>query len=272
MSKVTTLPLDKILITGRLRDVYEDRAIALAHNIELQGQLQPVLVRSTPAAKRPYTLVDGAHRMRALALAEVEHAKVEVLKVNADEARLAEIDTLLMREEASALDRAIFLAERKRIYETLYPETKHGGDRKSEEAKNQVDKSVHLKFTADVADKVGLGEKSIRTAVQIAKNLHKDTVKALRGTPEANNQSRLLKLARLEPEKQAVAINIFKETENLGDAIAQTEGAKKKVSDAEAKMAALTSAWKQAPKRVRENFIVLMRDEIQEAQKGADDA
>lgn len=270
MSEVTEIALDKILVTGRLRDVDEARAVALAHNIELQGQLQPVLVRHTPAAKRPYTLVDGAHRMRALALAKIELAKVDVLKVNKDEARLVEIDTLLMREEASALDRAIFLAERKRIYEALYPETKHGGDRKSEEAKNQDRTDAILKFTDDIADKLGLGKSAVDRAVQIAKNLHKDTVKALRGTPEANNQSRLLKLARMEPEKQAVAINIFKETQNLGDAIAQTEGTKKKVSDTEAKMAALTSAWKQAPKRVRENFVTLMRAEIEEAQKGAD--
>jgi ParB family chromosome partitioning protein len=258
------LPIEEILVEDRLRQVDENRAIAIAENMELNGQLQPVIVRQTNAGKKSYTLVDGAHRMRAMELRQASEISAIVQKLNKEQARLIEIDTLLMREEASALDRAIFLAERKRIYEALYPETKNGGDRVSDEAKKQNVTDDVLVFTEDVADKVGLGKRQIERAVQIASNLTKDSVNALRGTPEANNQSRLLKLARLEPEKQKIAVNIFRETRDLGDAIAQADGTKqKKIPDHEAKFAALSGAWKHAPGKARKRFVELVREELE---------
>lgn len=278
MNKYKTLKLDQILIEDRLREIDEDEASAIASSIAINGQQQPVVVRATNAAKRPYTLVIGGHRIRALELLGRTEVDAKIENLDKDAAKLAEIDENLFRADLTALDKAIFLAERKKIHERLHPETKNGGDRGNQHtggkkrqndkdvvlAENQNDKDVDLKFTADTADKLGLGERSIERAVMIAKNLTPDTIKALRGTREANNASRLLKLARMEPAAQKVAINLFNETSDLAAAIIQAEGGKqvKKKPDAELKYEALVSTWKHAPKKSREQFVALVSDEL----------
>lgn len=278
MSKYKTLKLDQILIEDRLREIDENFAAATASSIEINGQQQPIVVRPTNAGKKPYTLVDGGHRIRALELLGRDEVEVKIETLDKDKARLIEIDNNLFRADLTALDRAIFLAERKDVHERLYPETKNGGDRgnqhtggkkrQNEEnfglAENQSEENFVLKFTADTADKLGLGERSIEQAVMIAKKLSPETIKALRGTPDAKNASRLLKLARMEPAAQKVAVNLFKETGELAEAIIQAEGGKqaKKKPDAELKYEALVSAWQHAPKKSREQFVELVANDL----------
>lgn len=265
MSERQSIEISKIHIGDRLREVDPIEAQKMALSFGERGQLEDIIIRATSAGKKPYTLVDGATRIAGAELRGDTTIYYRVEKLNQEQARLVEIDANLMRNELTALDRAIFLAERKRIYEALYPETKAGGDRKSEAFENQNDKNDVLKFTDDVAEQVGLGKRQVERAVQIANNLQLDTVKTLRGTPEAKNMSKLLKLARMEPEKQVMAVNIFKETKDLGDAINQAEGKNiKKAPDAELKFATLVTAWKQAPKKSRQKFVDLVKDELQQ--------
>lgn len=264
MSDQKIIPIDKIHVpTDRLREYDENYARIIASSITDGAPNQDILVRYTSGGKQPYTLVDGEHRLGAMKLLGQTEIPVKVRQLTKQEARLAEIDSNLVGYDLTALDRAIFMAERKKIYEELYPETKHGGDRRSEGFDFQKDKNVHLKFTEDAAEKVGLGYKTIQRSIQIANSLQADTIKALRGTPEANNASKLLKLARMEPAKQSMAVGIYKETRDLGDAINQAEGKKvKKAPDAEVKYAALVDAWKKAPKKSRLKFVELVHGEL----------
>lgn len=61
------------------------------------------------------------------------------------------------------MERADNLAKRKEIYEKLFPQTKHGGDRKSENIKNQVTESVichkNESFVESTAKLTGQSEK-----------------------------------------------------------------------------------------------------------------
>jgi ParB family chromosome partitioning protein len=264
MSDQKIIPIEKIHVpTDRLREFDENYAKAIASSITDGAPNQDILVRYTSGGKQPYTLVDGEHRLGAMKLLGHTEIPVKVRQLTKQEARLAEIDSNLVGYDLTALDRAIFMAERKKVYEALYPETKHGGDRRSEGFDFQEDKVVHLKFTEDAAEKVGLGYKTIQRSIQIAKNLDANTIKALRGTPEANNASRLLSLARMEPEKRSVAINIFKETGDLADAIYQSVGKNtKKAPEAELKYAALVAAWKAAPQKAKLKFIETQSDEL----------
>lgn len=268
MSK--TIPLKDIDVSDRLRDIDEDHAQAIAQSIRGMGMEQPeepIKVRRTHAGRKPWTLVDGGHRMRAVELLGGKEIIYAEKKLNKDQARLSEIDSNLMRAELTALDRALFLAERKRIYEKLHPETKQGGDRKSEAAKNQNDTDVVLKFTDDVAERLDLSPRSIERSVMIANRLPREAVKALRGTPEANNLTRLLKLARLEPDQRAMALNLFREDVPLADAMVQATGGKPKPKPfVEQKFEALVLAWKQAPFASQKKFLALMKSEIAEVQ------
>ena len=80
---------------------------------------------------------------------------------------LAEIDENLMHCPLSPDQEARAIYRRKEIYEALHPETKHGGDRRSEARSSGTD--CHLKndrFTAATAKATGKAERTIRAAAQ----------------------------------------------------------------------------------------------------------
>ena len=94
MDKFKTLQISDIFVPERLRMVDDDHALAIQASIMQHGQFNPVTVRMTPNGERPYTLVAGAHRYRAIELMDEEGHEIDVLVVKADkdEAILLEIE------------------------------------------------------------------------------------------------------------------------------------------------------------------------------------
>ena len=79
-----------------------------------------------------YKLIAGAHRLKAAkALGWTSIAATTLDDIDADQAKLAEIDENLIRAALSPAEEAAHLAARKAVYLKLHPETGHGGDRKS---------------------------------------------------------------------------------------------------------------------------------------------
>ena len=62
-------------------------------------------------------------------------------------------------------------ARRKAIYEKLRPETRQGGDRKSEAVKNQTDNLSVCSYAADAANAVGETERTVRRKTRIGEQL-----------------------------------------------------------------------------------------------------
>lgn len=75
--------------------------------------------------------------------------------------------------ELSPSDRAAFTARRKEAYEALHPESKHGGDRRTD----QVDNLATRSFSEDQAEKTGQSARGVR---RDAKRGEKVCDKALR--------------------------------------------------------------------------------------------
>lgn len=192
-----------------IRPVDEDYAAALAVSMREASQLQPILVRPRETSDGPaYELVAGGHRLRAAQIAGLAFIDAEVRDLTDTEARIAEIDENVVRKELSALDRALSLAERKRLYEEAYPEARHGGDKGFKRAKktNKNNSEIQVanlatwsRFSKDAAKKTGLSERSIQRAAELANSLDAETVQLLRGTRLADNAAALKKLAALEP-------------------------------------------------------------------------
>lgn len=195
--EIIALPLDEIDTTDRLRPVDPAHVEAIAASIALIGLKQPIVVR--PDGNR-YRLVAGAHRLAAVQ--KLGHADIDAIieNIDDDEARLVEIDENLMRRELSALDRAIFLAERKTVYDALYPETVKSGRKSKESAKTF--RQFGETFTKVTANRLGLNKRTIEIALSLAKNLTPEAREALRLSDVADNQSELIKLAALDPEQQ----------------------------------------------------------------------
>jgi len=163
--------------------------------------LNPIVVRQTPNAKGGnYTLVAGAHPLRAVEM--IGHDKIDVMIVKADrhDAVILEVAENLFRNELSVIDRSLFVQTYRELWEERHGEIKRGGDQKS---KRQLVALIEdSSFSQHIADRIGLSKRSIEHLDRISQNLNPELRHVLRGTAVADNQSRLLRLARLEPLKQ----------------------------------------------------------------------
>lgn len=195
--EITAISLDQIDAADRLRPVDPAHVEAIAASIALINLMQPIVVR--PDGNR-YRLVAGAHRLAAVQ--KLGHSDIDAIIENltVDEARLVEIDENLMRRELSALDRAIFLAERKEVYDALNPETVRPGRKAKETAKTF--RQFGQTFSKHTAGRLGLNKRTIEIALALVKNLAPEARDALRLSDVADNQSELIKLAALDPAQQ----------------------------------------------------------------------
>lgn len=176
---------------SRLRSVRVHTVSALVDSIEKLGLLQPITI--TPDA----VLIAGYHRFLACRRLKMDTIAVQVMDVEKATRRMVEIDENLIRAELSALEKGEHLAERKRLYEALYPTAKHGGDRFGIQ-----DAKFASCFATAVGGKIGQSKRTIQHAVSISKGLDAGVRDTIRHLPIADNQRELGRLSKLKAEEQ----------------------------------------------------------------------
>ena len=258
MTESRLIPIERINDTDRLRPVDEAWVAALAESIRDHGLEQPIVVRPNPLSPSDhFVLVAGCHRLAAFKLLDRTEIPAIVRELSKDEARLVEIDENLMRRELDPLDRAVFLAERKSVWERMYPETTHGGDRKSRKNKgeNQV-VTMTTRFSKDVAKRTGLSEASIQRACRIYFELGPDGIAQLRGTPLASNQAQLLLLARMNTAARDKAIEaaVASRASTVSAALRSAGLGGPAPDAAEVQFRKLCEAWDRAGAKARKRF------------------
>lgn len=202
----TRLQLGQILVPAdRLRKVDDNKALIIGRSMASNGQIQPIVVRPTPAAARPYTLVDGETRYRGSELNGLREIDVVITKLNGAQARLVEIEANLVRDELDKLERALAIAEYRRLWEQAHGEIRRGNPAfaNSRNLRELDGAPQTAAFYTTALEKFDLSEDTIERAVTIATGLKGDLVEQLSNTRYANNQSLLLKLAELGAEKQS---------------------------------------------------------------------
>lgn len=203
------VPLTSIAVRDRLRPVDAAWAEALAASMAEVGQLQPITVRRVPMAEQPFQLVIGLHRLTAASLLGWSEIEIIESEMGDEQARISEIDENLMRHELTMLDRAVFLAERKAVWERLHPETAQGkapkGKKKQQDGKVAMHCHFSERFTKDAAKRTGLSERSIRDAVHLASLLAPEAITLLRATDAAKQRAQVKDLASLSPDDQIAA-------------------------------------------------------------------
>lgn len=250
---VIEIPLSQIDVGDRLRTVDPTWVEFLAASIAERGQDTPVWVRKIGRGDK-YALIAGGHRMAALKAAGKDLAIASVVKANEAEAQLLEIDENLIRRELTPLDRATFLARRKAVYEELYPETKQGGDRKSDQSAELC--GLIPAFSEATAEKLGLSRRTIETAVQLHGLLVDDVRKTISGTWLASSGAQLLALGKLTPDQQRkVAFFVIKhpDVRNVGEIVRQIENRPK--PPAPEKLEKFLSFWRKCTPEEREEII-----------------
>jgi ParB-like chromosome segregation protein Spo0J len=133
--------------------------------------LQPIVLRPRGVS---YYLIAGRHRLEAARMCGHDRIRAVIIDgIDTDTALLAEIDENLVRADLSPAERAIHLAERKRIYLKKHPETASvrvrggPGRRKKNESHSATGKAPA--FIDDTAKKTGKHRATIAREVARAK-------------------------------------------------------------------------------------------------------
>jgi ParB family chromosome partitioning protein len=260
-----SIPLAQILVPDRLRAVDEDHALAISKSIAEHGLMNPVTLRQTPNGARSYTLVAGAHRLRGIELLQRDKVDAIVVKADANEAVLLEIAENLFRNDLSVMDRAVFVQTYRDVWEKARgPINPKGGRPKNRDnvspfslsPLDAVTQHAASGFSAACADRLGVSPKSIMRLNRIAQNLPREVRLAISGTTIADNQSQLLKLARLEPEKRAKAHIAIREAKgDFGAAINLLDPPARRPNPELKILSRLIDAWERAKPATRKKFL-----------------
>jgi ParB family chromosome partitioning protein len=259
MAEFKRILISDIVIPERLRAVEEEHALAIAQSIVEHGLINPITVRSTPAAKNgKYTLVAGAHRIRAEQINEEPEIDAMIVTGDKAEAQLIEITENLFRNELSVIDRAVFVQSYREIWEQKHGRIEAGRPGNRINLIQLFGDESGAGFSKHVADRMGVSVPAIKRLNQIAQNLHPDVRAAVRGTPVADNQSALLKIAKMEPLKQRQAALAFRAEPDLKKALALVDPPPQ-LTKAQVEQATLLSrlvtAWEDASEETRSQFL-----------------
>ncbi|TBZ98270.1 chromosome partitioning protein ParB [Rhizobium leguminosarum bv. viciae] len=260
MAEFKRILISDIVIPDRLRAVEDEHALAIAQSIVEHGLINPITVRATPNAKGgKYTLVAGAHRLRAIQINDDVEVDAMIVEGDKAEAQLVEITENLFRNDLSVMDRAIFVQTYRDVWEKAHGKIGAGrpGNR-ANLAQLFADESEAGSFSKHVADRMGLSKRAVEYLNKIAQNLHPDVRSAVRGTPIADNQSALLKIAKMEPIKQRQTAVAFRTEPDLKKAFALVDPApqlsRKQVEQATL-LSRLVTAWEDASEETRNQFL-----------------
>lgn len=190
--------INEIIIGTRKRKAR--KAEEIADSIKTIGLLNPITV------DKDYKLIAGLNRLEACKLLGYEFIECNVLNLDGLHSKLAEIDENLIRDDLSVFENAQWLADRKKTYLEIYPETKKGGDRKSENIKVQI-LDFENKPESFIDSTAKLTEKSrsiIAENIQIATELE-HIAEEITELPIANQKTQLLELAKLSKNDKVAA-------------------------------------------------------------------
>lgn len=196
-----------IAVVDRLREPDPRAVAALQADIAERGLRQPIEITPETTADTSWRLVSGAHRLAACTALGWTRIPAFELEGTEDELRRDELMENLARSELSALERAIFAAELRCLWQQAHPGARPGGDRRSD---GYQDRIVRSWFPA-AAERTGWSETTLQRAATIGSQLDCEAVRALRGTPVEHQQADLDKLSRLGSTDQRAVARIIRD-------------------------------------------------------------
>lgn len=184
---------DVVVSNGRRK--FQDVA-GLAESIAEIGLLNPIVVSDD------MRLIAGLRRLEAVKRLGWERIHANIVPLEGIDAEIAEIDENLIRGNLSTAEEAGLTAERKRLYQDKYPETKPSVFGRGGRPKN--DGTTVPRFDEDTSERTGKSARAVRVLTQIGESVAPDVLAAvIEQAPEiANSKTQLLELARMAPEQQ----------------------------------------------------------------------
>ncbi len=261
MAIFKTIPVSSIRIGERARPIDEGHALAIAASMAERGLINPITVRHTPAANKgetPYTLVAGGHRLRGAELNQWDEIDVIVVSVDAVEAQLIELSENIYRNELTMLERPLFLMRYRELYEEKFGKITKGRYSGQKGTECPFIFAPGRELSKQVQERLGFGETTYKKVTRIGQNLRPELRAVLRGTPAENDQSKLLKLAKMEQDMQLRVAAALREGGDLATVLSWTKPPKP-AADSQFVQAQilkkLVDGWEAATEETREEFL-----------------
>ncbi|MCP3881536.1 MAG: ParB N-terminal domain-containing protein [Sulfitobacter sp.] len=265
----------QIEVGDRLRRAKPSRVEALAADMQVQGQLQPILVIEAETSGK-FLLIDGGQRLAALLVCKAAFVDAVVLPSShgPELRKYAEIMANVNRQELTKLERAEYLSELREVWQKMNPSAKHGGDRRSaqvravkEQQAEAENKSPILGLSAQIAEEVGLSRSAFFRALEIANGLFPKTKDRIRDTWIADHQAGLQALAKGAADVQERACDALlsdpPQASSVADALLLAEGRALPRND-DKHYHRVTATWSRLSTKSRRAFIDEHKREILE--------
>jgi ParB family chromosome partitioning protein len=276
IASITDLPVDDIDMGQRLRPVSSAGVAALKTSILELGVIKDAIhVRKLKKGGK-IVLLAGGHRLTAARELRDEGrdgfgtVKVVCWSCTDEFARLMEIDDNLAGAELSALDTAVFLAERKRVYEKMHPETRAAiGAELVAKRWNSVETVSVASFAEAIAQQMGITPRHVRNFVRAGERLDSRDVSDLREAVKPVGVADLMTLSKItQPTDRYDVVKLLKagEAKNAASAWATVKAAngqgKAPKSPVDAAHMRMVDNWKRAPKAAKVRYLEDCGDEI----------
>jgi ParB family transcriptional regulator, chromosome partitioning protein len=266
---LTRLQLADVRATQRMRPVSTAGVNSILASVAEIGQIKdPIHVRRK---KDGFVLLAGGHRLAAYEALGISETDVWLWSgITDDVARLIEIDDNLAGAEMNALDTAVFLAERKRVYERIHPEAKAvAGAALAEKRWNAADIVSVASFAKSTAEKFGMSERHVRRLIEAGEKLGVDSAR-LRQSPKPVTLKDLIEISKIgEVTERYAVIDALREgrAKSAAEArrtwTAKSNGEEARTKDpVEEAFEALSKAWSRAPMAAKRRFVDQFSDEI----------
>lgn len=259
---------DQVIVGPRLRELNPEKVKALMVSREETGELPPIQCRllgidddGLPIVR----LVAGLHRLRACEALGVP-VDCMVREMTDAEERLVEIDENLLGPDLNPLDRAVFVEARLRAWAERFPERVVVEGDQVKRKRGRPEKGDNLSqfpamgFAEETANEIGLSDKTVKRALQVARGLTAETRAAIANSWIARNEGALRQLSAVaDPEEQAAVARelVSGRTKSVADARAYAAGREpiKPTTPSDEVLRAFEKLWKAAPATVRDQML-----------------
>ncbi len=248
---IEMIPLREIVVGARMRPVTAAGVAQLVQSIRDLGRMtNPVQLRRLDGG---LLLLSGGHRLAAARELGWEAIPAKVVECTDAEAKLIEIDDNLASKGLCALELALFMAERKRIYEEMHPDATRGvagAERRWKDAREMAS------FAAATAERFGRAVRWAERYAELGARLDRDAARDLMGTPVAGRLTELQQVMRQPKSDQRMIARRVRE--GGFDSIREVVGKPRTVSSERDVLDRLMRAWDAAPKAVRDHFLIIL--------------
>ena len=168
----------------------------------------------------------------------------------------------------SPLDRARLIAKRREVYERLNTVSRHGGDRRSEEAQTRSALSPSQSFVSATAAVTPFSPRTVQRALRIGENILPELRDALVLTPLANRQGDLERIASMKPAEQHDLLKRLQDAEQPPPSLsALIQDPHRPSSSPRSNLDRLTAVWSKTSEKHQRQFLEHIRTRSSRAER-----